>query len=107
MPQNEAQTNRDFQDELDTESLDNKELLLAIPDYVRIVESRTELRKSSIEAVFALTDEGATVPFIARYRKERTGGLDENEIRLALDTRKSEESLYKAKLTALNGIREQ
>ncbi len=35
----------------------------------------------SVAAVLALLDEGATVPFIARYRKEKTGGLDEVAIR--------------------------
>jgi uncharacterized protein len=33
-----------------------------------------------VKAVVSLLDEGATIPFIARYRKERTGGLDELEI---------------------------
>jgi uncharacterized protein len=35
-----------------------------------------------INATVALLDEGATVPFIARYRKEATGGLDDNQLRL-------------------------
>jgi len=39
------------------------------------------LRAVAVAAVRALLDEGATVPFIARYRKERTGGLDEVAIR--------------------------
>ena len=34
-----------------------------------------------VAAVLDLFDENATVPFIARYRKERTGGLDEVQIR--------------------------
>ncbi|MCP3871248.1 MAG: RNA-binding transcriptional accessory protein [Gammaproteobacteria bacterium] len=34
-----------------------------------------------IEAAVSLLDEGATVPFIARYRKERTGGLDDTQLR--------------------------
>lgn len=40
----------------------------------------------SIEAVLALQAEGATVPFIARYRKERTGNLDEVQIRTVIDS---------------------
>ena len=38
-----------------------------------------ELRVSlkQVEAAVALLDEGATVPFVARYRKEATGGLDD------------------------------
>ncbi len=47
------------------------------------------------------------MPFIARYRKERTGDLDENQIRDIIDVRKREENLYKAKVTALTGISEQ
>src|SRR6476660_1828640 len=39
------------------------------------------LPAKSIAAVIALLDEDNTVPFIARYRKERTGGLDEVQIR--------------------------
>lgn len=54
-----------------------------------------------------MTTEGSTVPFMARYRKERTGNLDENQIRSILELQKSEESLYKAKITALTGIEEQ
>ncbi len=39
------------------------------------------LKKEQIKAVLDLLAEGATVPFIARYRKEATGALDENQIR--------------------------
>ncbi len=47
------------------------------------------------------------MPFIARYRKEATGDLDEKEIRAILEDRDQIESLYKAKKTAINGIEEQ
>ena len=50
------------------------------------IESRiaTELaaRPAQVAAAIALIDEGATVPFIARYRKEVTGGLDDIQLRL-------------------------
>ncbi len=39
------------------------------------------LSSSQVEAVLALLEEGATIPFIARYRKEKTGNLDEDAIR--------------------------
>ena len=39
-------------------------------------------RPEQVGAAVALLDEGATVPFIARYRKEVTGGLDDNQLRL-------------------------
>ena len=38
-------------------------------------------RNQQAEAAVALLDEGATVPFIARYRKEATGGLDDTQLR--------------------------
>src|SRR5271168_3167716 len=40
-----------------------------------------QIRKVQVEAVVQLLDEGNTVPFITRYRKERTGGLNEEVIR--------------------------
>ncbi|MGE4133809.1 MAG: Tex-like N-terminal domain-containing protein [Bdellovibrionales bacterium] len=43
------------------------------------------LANKSIEAVLALASEGATVPFMARYRKEKTGNLDEVQIREILE----------------------
>src|SRR3569623_1592588 len=43
-------------------------------------------KESQVAAAVALLDEGATVPFIARYRKEATGGLDDTQLRL-LDER--------------------
>src|SRR5690606_34455150 len=39
-----------------------------------------KLPKSKVEAVLNLLQEGATIPFIARYRKEVTGGMDEEQI---------------------------
>ena len=42
---------------------------------------------SSINAVLALAQEGATVPFIARYRKDKTGNLDEVQVRNILETK--------------------
>src|SRR5262252_9737509 len=41
-----------------------------------------QIRKVQVESVVQLLDEDNTVPFITRYRKERTGGLDEEVIRI-------------------------
>lgn len=49
-------------------------------DFSRIAQD-LQIRKLQVEAVAQLLDEGNTVPFITRYRKERTGGLDEEQIR--------------------------
>src|SRR5712664_366574 len=40
-----------------------------------------QIRKVQVESVVQLFNEGNTVPFITRYRKEKTGGLDEDAIR--------------------------
>ncbi|MFC6164000.1 Tex family protein [Lactiplantibacillus dongliensis] len=49
---------------------------------IKLVEQTlTTLKPQQIKAVLSMMDEGNTVPFIARYRKERTGNLDEVEIR--------------------------
>ena len=45
--------------------------------HISIITNELNLSKSQVEAVFHLLEEGATVPFIARYRKEATGSLDE------------------------------
>ena len=45
------------------------------------IEKNLNVRSRQIEAVLAMLKEGSTVPFIARYRKEQTGGLDEDQIR--------------------------
>src|SRR5437764_2082529 len=55
------------------------------PDPSRLDLSRIaqdlQIRKVQVESVVQLLDEGNTVPFITRYRKERTGGLNEDVIR--------------------------
>jgi len=47
-----------------------------------ILASEIKARPEQVRATVALLDEGATVPFIARYRKEVTGGLDDGQLRL-------------------------
>src|SRR5436305_5487680 len=49
-------------------------------DFSRIAQD-LQIRKVQVESVVQLLDEGNTVPFITRYRKERTGGLNEEVIR--------------------------
>ncbi|RDW15104.1 Tex family protein [Oceanobacillus chungangensis] len=49
------------------------------------VAKETEVNASTVKKVIALLDEGNTVPFIARYRKEMTGGLDEVQIKSVQD----------------------
>ena len=46
-----------------------------------LIASEINARAEQVNAAIALLDEGATVPFIARYRKEVTGGLDDTQLR--------------------------
>ena len=50
------------------------------------IAQELSVRATQVAAAIALLDEGATVPFIARYRKEATEGLDDIQLR-ALETR--------------------
>ncbi|WP_175577023.1 MULTISPECIES: Tex family protein [Bacillaceae] len=49
--------------------------------YVKIIAKEQSLTAKQVQSVISLIDEGNTVPFIARYRKEMTGALDEVQIR--------------------------
>src|SRR6266496_5724261 len=53
---------------------------ISSPECSRIAQD-LQIRKLQVESVVQLLDEGNTVPFITRYRKERTGGLNEEVIR--------------------------
>lgn len=55
-------------------------------DLSHIIASELQARAEQVEAAVRLLDEGNTVPFIARYRKEVTGGLDDTQLR-QLETR--------------------
>ena len=49
------------------------------------IASQLHVKPSQVAAVITLIDEGNTVPFIARYRKEMTGSLDDEQIRIIAD----------------------
>ena len=55
-------------------------------EIIEIVTKDTKIKASIVTKVIELLEEGNTVPFIARYRKEMTSGLDEVEIKLIQDT---------------------
>ena len=50
-------------------------------EIIKTMENELNVTQKQIENVLSLLEEGATVPFIARYRKEKTGGLNEDQIR--------------------------
>lgn len=65
------------------------------------------LNPAQIQATITLLEEGCTLPFIARYRKEKTGGLDEVQISAIRERSRQLAELEKRKETILNTIREQ
>ncbi|XVJ68069.1 MAG: RNA-binding transcriptional accessory protein [Lacibacter sp.] len=57
-------------------------------EFVSTIAGALSLRAAQVEAVLNLLDEGATIPFIARYRKDKTGNLDEVQIQQIQDQHK-------------------
>ena len=60
-----------------------------------LAAAHPKIPAQGVAAVLRLTEEGATVPFIARYRKEQTGALDEVEIRAVIDGKETWDSILK------------
>lgn len=71
------------------------------------IQANSALQIKSIQNTLKLLEEGSTVPFIARYRKEMTDGLDEVEIALIRDLAKKYDELITRQKTILNSIEEQ
>lgn len=71
------------------------------------IANELSLPGAGVAAVLALLEEGATVPFIARYRKERTGGLDEVQIRDVQERHAALKALADRKATVLSAIEAQ
>ncbi len=65
------------------------------------------IKENQIAKVLELTQEGNTIPFIARYRKEMTGNLDEVQIKAIIDLDKSMTTLSERKATVLAKVEEQ
>ena len=65
-----------------------------------------KIEKKQIEATLSLLEEGATIPFIARYRKEVTGALDENQIKAIGDLYSYYQNLLDRKETVIRLIDE-
>lgn len=72
-----------------------------------LVSKETLIEIGQVQATISLLDEGATIPFIARYRKEKTGSLDEVEISLINSSIKKYRDIEKRKIAILKSIEEQ
>ncbi len=76
-------------------------------DTEQVIAARTGVKPSQVRATIALLDGGNTLPFIARYRKEATGGLDEEQIRQISALADSLRQLEDRRLTILETIESQ
>src|SRR3954463_16127994 len=76
-------------------------------DPVPALAAELNLPRSSVSAVVQLLAESATVPFIARYRKEATGGLDEVQIRAIEERRAYLVELEERRAAVLSEIKKQ
>lgn len=65
-----------------------------IVDFSKEVALQSSLPESSVKSVLSLIEGGATIPFIARYRKDVTGGMDEVQIQLIQETAKKSKELF-------------
>lgn len=72
-----------------------------------IIATLLKVKPSQVEAVIKLLDDGNTVPFIARYRKEMTGSLDDEQIRIIADELTRLRGLDERRAAILSSIEEQ
>ena len=79
----------------------------AAPSIARIIARELNVEDKQVAAAVDLIGEGATVPFIARYRKERTGGLDDTQLRHLAARLTYLTDLASRRGTVLKSIREQ
>lgn len=75
--------------------------------YSKLIASNLQISQQSVKNTLDLLSEGSTIPFIARYRKESTGSLDEVEIADIQKEWKRLEELDKRKEAILKSIEEQ
>jgi len=74
---------------------------------IQLIAQQLGIQYTQVNNTIQLLDEGATVPFISRYRKERTGSLDEVQVEAVKDAKEKMEELLKRKETIVNTIQEQ
>ena len=77
------------------------------PDYAALIATELSMPPRSVAAVIALLDEGATVPFIARYRKEATGGAEDVVIAKTQELVTHHREFFERKKTILQTIHDQ
>lgn len=76
------------------------------PDYSAVVARQLQIGTNQVRAAVRLLDEGNTIPFIARYRKEMTGELDEVQLRAIAQAYEQEQNLFERKSDVLRLLEE-
>ena len=76
-------------------------------DITKQIASELQVRPAQVDAAIKLLDEGNTVPFISRYRKEATGGLNDEQLRTLSERLTYLRNLEEKKATCLASIEEQ
>src|SRR5258708_15989485 len=80
---------------------------LRVASINRQIAEELGVREQQVEATVALLDGGATVPFVARYRKEITGALDDAQLRTLEERLNYLRELEQRRIAILNSVREQ
>jgi uncharacterized protein len=78
-----------------------------VAQIARIIARELSVAETQVAAAIALIGEGASVPFIARYRKERTGGLDDTQLRTLAERLDYLTVMFERREVILKSIREQ
>jgi len=73
-------------------------------DYATVIGRELDLSAQRVAAIIGLLDEGCTVPFIARYRKEATGGTEDAEISKTLERITFHREFFERKTVVLESI---
>ena len=73
-------------------------------NFARLIANALNLQERAVANTLALLEEGCTIPFISRYRKERTGGLDEVQIAAISDRFDKLQEILKRKETVIKTI---
>ena len=76
-------------------------------DFAKSIAQSLSLHTSQVAAAIELLDEGATIPFIARYRKERTGTLDEEQLRQVQSLLEKGRALEERRAAVIASVEEQ
>src|SRR5918999_6054591 len=77
------------------------------PSIARTIATELAVREQQVKAAVDLLDGGATVPFVARYRKEATGGLDDAQLRTLEERLRYLRELEQRRTAVLDEIRAQ